>query len=76
MAAQLFRRHVAHCSDGLSRVRINGFPWTGRQNFASPKSANFRQLAHGGVTRNNPSRGSIFSDGLFQAAFRQEVEKY
>ena len=38
MAAQLLRRHEAHCSDGLSRVRINGFPWTGRQKLREPEA--------------------------------------
>ena len=38
MAAQLFGSHVAHASNGLSRVRINGFCRLVDRNFASPKS--------------------------------------
>ena len=45
MAAQLFRRHVAHCSDGLSRIRINRFLWAGRQKLREPEVHDFRQLA-------------------------------
>jgi hypothetical protein len=48
MAAQLFGRHVAHCSNGLSWVCINGFLWTGRQRLRKPEVHDFRQLA--GVT--------------------------
>jgi len=43
MAAQLLRRHEAHCSDGLSPVRINGFLSAGRQKLREPKVHDVRQ---------------------------------
>ena len=45
MAAQLFGGHVAHCSDGLPRVRVNRFLWTGGQELRKPEVHDFRNLA-------------------------------
>jgi hypothetical protein len=43
MARQLFRRHVAHCSDDLSRIRINSFLWTVRLKLREPEGT-FRSI--------------------------------
>jgi len=45
MTAQLFGSHVAHGSNGLSGVRINGLLWTGRQKLCETEVHDFRQLA-------------------------------
>jgi len=43
MATQLFRRHVAHCSDDLSRIRINSFLWNVRLKLREPEGT-FRSI--------------------------------
>ena len=68
MAPQLFRRHAAHCSDGLSRIRINGFLWNGRQKLRQPEVHDFRQLTgvashkKDGFLLLTPGGGLILSD--------------
>ena len=63
---------VAHGSNGLSRIRINGFLWTGRQKLREPEVHDFRQLV--GVTSHKKDvRGLILSDSSFGSCLARNL---